>query len=470
MAAAIGAVVIAGRYLLNPLFRLLAQSGAREVMTAAALLIVLGTGLLMQAVGMSMALGAFLAGVMLAESNYRHELEADIEPFRGLLLALFFMGIGIGIDFTLVYANIWLIVGAALFLTVLKAGIVWALFRATCTTDAEAFRAGSILTGAGEFAFVLMPLGASLMILGNEQANILTAIAAVSLLIGPPVATLTEHLLHRFAPTSRARRRQFRGRAGVGAADRLRPFRSVRLAMPAGGRHRRHHHRQRSGDDRERRPLRLQDLLRRRNAARCAARRWRERGTADLGLRRSASNPPIALSISCKRTSPAPSCMFVRTTAAIRWNCSPRASITRCARPTNRRSCSAARPLIALGVDPERAKDTEEGVRRRDQERLALQQVGGLYAGIDLLAPGPTPQPLTEPRRGARAAQSGGRGDHPEARAGLVRRAKESARREGQRALSRGFTRGRDTPGETADGGAAVFLLSSSARTGARRR
>ena len=87
-----------GRYLLNPLFRMLAASGAREIMTAAALLVVLGAALLMQPVGLSMAMGAFLAGVMLAESNFRHQLEADIEPFRGLLLGLFFMGVGMSID------------------------------------------------------------------------------------------------------------------------------------------------------------------------------------------------------------------------------------------------------------------------------------------------------------------------------------------------------------------------------------
>ena len=102
IAAAIALVVAAGRYLLNPAFRLLAATGAREVMTAAALLVVLGAALIMQAAGMSMALGAFLAGVLLAESNYRHELEADIEPFRGLLLALFFMGIGMTIDMNVV--------------------------------------------------------------------------------------------------------------------------------------------------------------------------------------------------------------------------------------------------------------------------------------------------------------------------------------------------------------------------------
>ncbi len=108
IAAAIAAVVVAGRYLLNPFLRLLAGTGAREVMTAAALLVVLGAAALMQAVGMSMALGAFLAGVLLAESNYRHELEADIEPFRGLLLALFFMGVGMTIDVPVVCANLWL--------------------------------------------------------------------------------------------------------------------------------------------------------------------------------------------------------------------------------------------------------------------------------------------------------------------------------------------------------------------------
>src|SRR5205823_3619238 len=161
IAGAIALIVLAGRYLLNPFFRLLAQSGSREVMTAVALLIVLGAALLMQKAGMSMALGAFLAGVMLAESNYRHELEADIEPFRGLLLALFFMGIGMTVDLDLVRAHLVLIVAAVLAITALKAAIVWLLFRATCARG-DALRAGSILTAAGEFAFVLIPLGAAL--------------------------------------------------------------------------------------------------------------------------------------------------------------------------------------------------------------------------------------------------------------------------------------------------------------------
>jgi glutathione-regulated potassium-efflux system protein KefB len=196
--AAIAFVVAAGRYLLNPFFRLLAATRAREVMTAAALLVVLGAALIMLAAGMSMALGAFLAGVLLAESNYRHELEADIEPFRGLLLALFFMGIGMTIDMNVVRANIGLILAAAVALTVLKAAIVYLLFRTTCTR-ADALRAGSVLTGAGEFAFVLVPLGAALAIFDARQANLLTAVAATTMLLGPPVASLADFALRRFA-------------------------------------------------------------------------------------------------------------------------------------------------------------------------------------------------------------------------------------------------------------------------------
>src|ERR1700682_6247182 len=169
-------------------------------MTAPALRVVLGAAALMQASGMSMALGAFLAGMLLAESNYRHELEADIEPFRGLLLALFFMGIGMSIDMRVVRADLWLILAAAGILTVLKAAIIWLLFRATCVRRTDALRAGSVLTAAGEFAFVLIPLGGSLGVFDARQASILTAIAAITMLLGPLVATLTETLLRRFKP------------------------------------------------------------------------------------------------------------------------------------------------------------------------------------------------------------------------------------------------------------------------------
>ena len=194
---AIAAVVVAGRYLLNPFLALLADTGAREVMTAASLLVVLGAAALMQFAGMSMALGAFLAGVMLAGSNYRHELEADIEPFRGLLLALFFMGIGMSIDMGVVIANVGIIVLAALVITILKATIVWALFRATCPNPGDGLRAGSVLTGAGEFAFVLIPFGVSLGAATSSEGALLTAIAGLTMLIGPPFAAVSDLALAR---------------------------------------------------------------------------------------------------------------------------------------------------------------------------------------------------------------------------------------------------------------------------------
>jgi glutathione-regulated potassium-efflux system protein KefB len=194
----IGIVVVAGRYLLNPFLALLAGTGAREVMTAAALLVVLGAAALMQFAGMSMALGAFLAGVMLAGSNYRHELEADIEPFRGLLLALFFMGVGMSIDMGVVTARLGLIVAAALVVTLLKAGIVALLFRATCPNRGDGVRAASVLTAAGEFSFVLIPFGVSLGAMSAPEGNLFAAIAAVTMLIGPPFAGLSDRALARW--------------------------------------------------------------------------------------------------------------------------------------------------------------------------------------------------------------------------------------------------------------------------------
>jgi voltage-gated potassium channel Kch len=162
---------------------------------------VLGSAALMQFAGMSMALGAFLAGVLLASSNYRHELEADIEPFRGLLLALFFMSVGMSIDMQVVLANIVLIVVAAIAITILKAGVVAVLFRAICANRADALRAGSVLTAAGEFAYVLIPFGVTLGVMAPREASLFSAVAAVTMLMGPPVASLADVLLARLIRT-----------------------------------------------------------------------------------------------------------------------------------------------------------------------------------------------------------------------------------------------------------------------------
>ena len=119
---AIAALLIAGRYLINPLFRIIANTGAKEAMIAAALLVVLGSATLMELAGLSMAMGAFVAGVMLAESSYRHELEADIEPFRGILLGLFFMAVGLSLGLGVVIENWATILIAVPILMVVEGG------------------------------------------------------------------------------------------------------------------------------------------------------------------------------------------------------------------------------------------------------------------------------------------------------------------------------------------------------------
>ena len=188
--ATIAAVFFAGRYLVNPLFQLLARANAREVMTAAALLLVIGTGFAVQQAGMSMGLGAFLAGLVLAESSYRHELEADIEPFRGLLLAIFFMGVGMSIDIGVVRDHWEILLAAAVTVTLLKTVIVWAISQLNPAARGEAWRVGALLTPAGEFAFVLIPLGLTIVVLTTRQASLITALAGLTMLIGPPFAML----------------------------------------------------------------------------------------------------------------------------------------------------------------------------------------------------------------------------------------------------------------------------------------
>ncbi|NIX76685.1 monovalent cation:proton antiporter-2 (CPA2) family protein [Microvirga terricola] len=192
---AITAVVLIGRYGLNPFFRILARSGAREVMTASALLVVLGAALLMQEVGLSMAMGAFLAGLLLAESNFRHQLEADIEPFRGTLLGLFFMSVGMSIDLALVREN-WVLLAlaapAVIFGKTLLLTILSKLFGATWR---DGLRSGILLCPAGEFAFVLLPVGAGLGLITSIDAQLVTALAAITMLLGPIIATVLERVL-----------------------------------------------------------------------------------------------------------------------------------------------------------------------------------------------------------------------------------------------------------------------------------
>ncbi len=187
-------IILAGRYLLNPFLRFLSRFGAREVMTAAALLVVLGAAELMGKVGMSMALGAFLAGLLLAESDFRHELEADIEPFRGLLLGLFFMSVGMGIERQVVLNNLGIVVAGACGVIGVKLFSTYIIMRIGQADHKDALRASAILTPAGEFSFVLFPIGIAAGLISTATGGILSAVAALTMMIGPVIAILTEKL------------------------------------------------------------------------------------------------------------------------------------------------------------------------------------------------------------------------------------------------------------------------------------
>ena len=198
IAMAIGALValvLAGRYLLNPFFRLLARTDAREVMTAAALLVVLGSAELMHHVGLSAALGAFIAGLMLAESNFRHQLEADIEPFRGLLLGLFFMSVGMGIDIAIVKANLALVLGGTFAILGLKVVLNYLLLRVGKLCISDAARAAVLLATIGEFAFVIVPLAETYGMVSERNGSLLTAVAALTMFFGPVLIKALEPFL-----------------------------------------------------------------------------------------------------------------------------------------------------------------------------------------------------------------------------------------------------------------------------------
>lgn len=182
---AILAVIVGGRTLLRPIFRFIAQTGLRETFTAFSLFLVLGISALMQAVGLSMALGSFLAGVLLADSEYRHELEIDIEPFKGLLLGLFFISVGMSIDLGVLGQSPGLIAGLVLSLVAVKILVLFGVGRAFGLTGNDTLTFGLTLSQGGEFAFVLFGLGSQLQILDASVSAVLVVTVALSMLTTP---------------------------------------------------------------------------------------------------------------------------------------------------------------------------------------------------------------------------------------------------------------------------------------------
>jgi len=188
--AVVVAIILASRTILRPVMRIIAETGMREIFVAFSLLLVIGVSIAVQAVGLSMALGTFLAGVLLADSEYRYELRLDIEPVKGLLLGLFFIAVGMSVDMSLIASSPVLIIGLALLLVLVKAAILYGLgklFR-LASRDALLFAVG--LSQVGEFAFVIFGIGLSQGSLDRETYNALNAIVAVSMLTTPLLLVL----------------------------------------------------------------------------------------------------------------------------------------------------------------------------------------------------------------------------------------------------------------------------------------
>jgi len=193
------AVVIAGsRLFMRPALKFIAVHGNRDVFTAAALLLVIGVSVIMQKIGLSMALGAFLAGVLLADSEFRHELEAEIEPFKGLLLGLFFMAVGMGADLGRLVAEPFTILGLAIGLMTVKFIIMYGVARLRGTPNETAQRIAVALSEGGEFAFVLLAAATALDVMAVEAAQLMILVVTVSMMLAPGLFALHENLLVRW--------------------------------------------------------------------------------------------------------------------------------------------------------------------------------------------------------------------------------------------------------------------------------
>lgn len=404
-AGAIIGLVLVGRFLLNPMFRILAAAKAREVMTAAALLVVLGAALLMQLGGLSMAMGAFLAGVLLSESTFRHQIEADIEPFRGILLGLFFLSVGMTLDLPVVAANWPLILGMVVALMAAKATCIYAVARLMGSAHAEALDRGVLMAQGGEFAFVLFSAAAAAGVIDQPVNANLTAVVVLSMALTPLVV-----LLHRrLAATPTVNLDGVEKAEGLDGSVLLIGF--GRFGQVAS-----------------------QSLLARdvdvtiidsdvemiHSAARFGFRIYYGDGTRLDVLRASGAGSARAIAV-CVDDRDASNRIveLVRTQfpqAAVLVRSYDRehalelihAGVDYQVRETFESALAFGQAaLMELGVQQDEARDIAEQIRRRDAERFELEMAEGMMAGARMVFGNdgkdvPTPTPLTPPRRPAR--------------------------------------------------------------------
>ncbi len=398
VAAVIG-MILAGRYLLTPMFQIIGRTGAREVMIAAALFVVLGSAYLMQVAGLSMAMGAFLAGVMLAESSYRHELEADIEPFRGLLLALFFIAVGLSMELQVIVDNLALIVVAVPVLMAVKALVIYTICRLSGSSRNDAIRIGMLLPQGGEFGFVLFTTAAAAGLFSGAQSSLLISIVTLSMALTPLTAKIGQRLLVRETGEKEEMEEDFEGAGSdvlmvgfsrfgqIAAQILLASGRDVTILDDSPDRVRQAStfgFRIYFGDGTRLDMLRAAGIERAKIVAVCTHKKEITDKIVDL-IR--SEYPDVRL--------------FVRSYDRIH-------SLELRARDVEyevRETLESGllfgrRTLEGLGATEDEAYEIGEDIRRRDEERLRLQAQEGILAGRDLIHKRPVkPEPLIKPKK-----------------------------------------------------------------------
>ncbi|NLS02529.1 potassium transporter TrkA [Rhizobium sp. P32RR-XVIII] len=394
---AVGAMIVMGRYLLTPLFQVIARTGAREAMIVAALFVVMGSASLMQFAGLSMAMGAFLSGVMLAESSYRHELEADIEPFRGVLLAIFFMAVGLSLQLNVLIDNAIFIVAAVPIFMAVKAVIIYGLCRVTGSSHDDAIRIAFLLPQGGEFGFVLFTSAGAVGLMPSSTASLLVAIVTLSMALTPLGAALSKRMLK--GDEQEELDEDFEGAgADVLMVGFSRFGQIAAQILLAGGRDvtvidfSPDRIRQASsfgfriyfGDGTRKDVLRSAGIDRAKIVIVCT----QKREITDKVVELVQAEYPHAK-------------LFVRSYDRIHSIALRNLNVDYELRETLESGLLfGRRTLEALGVSMEDAYEIGEDIRRRDEERLVLQVTEGLQAGRDMLFFRPVrPEPLVKPKR-----------------------------------------------------------------------
>ena len=400
---AIVAVFVAGKYVMNPVFRILARYGGREVMTAGALLVVAGAAWLMSEGGLSMAMGAFLAGVLLSESTFRHQLEADVEPFRAILLGLFFLSVGMSLDLAVVVADWRLVIGGVVAFMAVKAVAIYGVARLFKATERESVERAVLFAQGGEFAFVLYGAALTAGVFDARISAAMTAIVILSMVL-TPVTTL---LMSRFMPKETL---SAEGAEGVDKAENLRERVLVigfgRFAQVVS------------------QPLLARDVdvsiidndvemiqaagnfgfkVYFGDGSRLDVLRASGAGSAETILV-CVDKPEVADRIVELVKSEFPlTKLFVRAYDRGHSMRLIQAGVEYQIRETFESALAFAEHVLAdLGFSGEQITETIEDVRRRDEERLTLQLAGGLTAGRNLMRGNmvtPQPAPYVKPRR-----------------------------------------------------------------------